>query len=85
MASLLHLSHSDRYEVLLQCVLICIPMMTNEVATLFIGRLAILLQSACGGFCTFSNVCLFKISVSALCIFWVWVPCKIQVLQISSV
>ena len=42
MVSLLHLSHSDGYEVLLQCVLICIPMMTNEVATLFIGHLDIL-------------------------------------------
>ena len=35
---LIHLSHSGGYEVLLQCSLNCIPVMTNEVVTLFIGH-----------------------------------------------
>ena len=50
----IHLSHSGGYEVLLQCALNCIPVMTNEVATLFIGHLDIPFYVR-GGFCKFSN------------------------------
>ena len=51
---LIHFGHSGGYEVLLQCALHIIPVMTNEVATFFIGYLDILFYVH-GGFCKFSN------------------------------